>query len=192
MEENKFSILHKSKALFEQFGYAKTTLTDIAQSVGKVKTAIYYYFSGKEEIFAELVKLEAAEFYQKLKKATEKVESPLGKLEIYIDQRIALMKTIAQRYHFLKKEFFELMPIVEENRGEYYLKEIRMVLDILIDGKKKKEFNVVSEKFAAEMLVNTLKGLEIQMFVTEKILITNKNKIQFRDFILHGILQNKN
>lgn len=192
MEENKYSILHKSRALFEQFGYAKTTLTDIAQSVGKVKTAIYYYFSGKEEIFAELVKLEAAEFYKKLVTATEKVDSPLEKLEVYVDQRIALMKTIAQRYHFLKKEFFELMPIVEENREAYYLKEIQLVLTILSDGKKKKAFDVVSEKFAAEMLVNTLKGLEIQMFVTEKIIITTKNKTQFRDFILYGIVQKKN
>ena len=49
MSSNKTKILSKSKELFEQYGYQKTTLTDIAKSVGKVKTAIYYYFSGKDE-----------------------------------------------------------------------------------------------------------------------------------------------
>ena len=45
MSKSKGTILQKSKQLFQQYGFQKTTLTDIAKSVGKVKTAIYYYFS---------------------------------------------------------------------------------------------------------------------------------------------------
>ena len=37
MSKHKTDILNRSKELFERFGYQKTTLTDIAKSVGKVK-----------------------------------------------------------------------------------------------------------------------------------------------------------
>lgn len=191
MTDNKESIIYKSKELFEKFGYQKTTLSDIAKSVGKVKTAIYYYFSGKEEIFAHLVKVEAEEFFLKLKSAVEKEENPTHQLEAYVEARIKLMQKISKRYHFLKQEFFELLPIVEKNREVFYLMEIEMIKNVLEDGLKKKEFHLNSPEFSATMLVNSLKGLEIQMFVTDKIVVEKMNLENFRNFILYGVIQSK-
>ncbi len=88
MSKNKTKILSKSRELFEQYGYQKTTLTDIAKSVGKVKTAIYYYFSGKEEIFAALVRSEAEDFNKKLFSAVEKENDPITKIETYVTARM--------------------------------------------------------------------------------------------------------
>jgi len=189
MSKSKKRILRSSQELFGQNGYHKTTLADIARSVGKVKTAIYYYFSGKEEIFAELVKLEAQEFYEQIETAISSVNLPIEKLEIYIESRIQLMTKISKRYHFLKKEFFELMPIVEENREEYYQKEIGLIESVLELGIKEQAFKVVNPKFSATMLVNTMKGLEVQMFVTDKILVDGLDIPAFRDYILYGLIK---
>lgn len=191
MSNNKESILGKSKELFEKFGYQKTTLTDIAKSVGKVKTAIYYYFSGKEEIFAELVKEEAQTIYSKLKIAIESEEDLNRKLEVYVETRIHLMQKISNRYHFLKQEIFELLPVVEKNREEYYLKEIQLIQKILEEGVSANRFTVNAPGFTAAMLVNSLKGLEIQMFVTDQILVEDMNVQDFRNFILYGVLEVK-
>ena len=129
----KIDILDKSKDLFQRFGYHKTTLTDIAKSVGKVKTAVYYYFSGKEEIFAQLVEKEANSFFDKLQNEVKKVESPIDRLEKYVDTRIELMQKLSSRYSFLKQEFFELMPLVEENRSEAHRKEIAFIESIIAE-----------------------------------------------------------
>jgi len=185
----KTHILDKSKELFERFGYQKTTLTDIAKSVGKVKTAIYYYFSGKEEIFAQLVKQESEEFFTQLQKAVDQQDSPLSKLECYVETRITLMQKISSRYGFLKQEFFELMPIVEENRKEAHQKEQAYIEAILTEGSKEGSFNVTSPAFGAAMLVGSLKGLEIQMYVTDQILVEGLNLKDFRDYILYGVIQ---
>lgn len=189
MSKSKKSILKSSQELFGQHGYNKTTLADIARSVGKVKTAIYYYFSGKEEIFAELVKIEAQAFYEALESSISKADSPIDKLETYIESRIHLMTKISKRYHFLKKEFFELMPLVEENREDYYQKEIALIESVLELGEKENAFKVSSHKFGATMLVNTMKGLEVQMFVTDKILVDGLDIPAFRDYILYGLIQ---
>lgn len=188
MSKNKTKILSKSRELFEQYGYQKTTLTDIAKSVGKVKTAIYYYFSGKEEIFAALVRSEAEDFNKKLFSAVEKENDPITKIETYVTVRMQLMQSLATRYHFLKKEFFELMDLVEQNRIESDLKEIAYVTAIFEDGVQQRKISVEDITFSAKMLVNTLKGLEVQMYVTDQIIVNKKELPQFIHFLLYGII----
>ena len=191
MSTNKTKILSKSRELFEQYGYQKTTLTDIAKSVGKVKTAIYYYFSGKDEIFAELVQTEAEAFNKKLFSEVEKVNEPLQKLELYVDTRMKLMQQLSNRYSFLKLDFFELMPIVEANRTESDKKEIAYVTAILEEAKKKNDIQTKDIAFSAKILVNTLKGLEVQMYVTDQVIIPENETEKFRNFILYGAINNK-
>lgn len=182
----KSTIIERSKELFERFGYHKTTLTDIAKSVGKVKTAIYYYFSGKEEIFAQLVRVEAEAFLKQLIREVNKEPDYAKKLEVYVETRIILMQKISVRYSFLKKEFFELMGIVDENRKVYDLQEKKFIEEIIEKGIELKQLHVAFPKFAATMLVNTLKGLEVQMYVTDQILIHKNNLTHFRNHILYG------
>jgi len=188
MSNNKTKILSKSLELFEQYGYQKTTLTDIANSVGKVKTAIYYYFSGKEEIFGSLVKSEAEDFNKKLFTAVQKVNDPIEKIEVYVAKRIQLMQDLAKRYHFLKKEFFQLMGIVEQNRIVSDIKEIAYVSAIFEEGIRQQKMAVEDVEFAAKILVNTLKGLEIQMYVTDQIVVSKKDLPNFIHFLLYGII----
>ena len=191
MSTNKTKILSKSRELFEQYGYQKTTLTDIAKSVGKVKTAIYYYFSGKEEIFAQLVQLEAETFNKSLFSTVESETEPLRKLEVYVETRMKLMQQLSHRYSFLKQDFFELMPIVEANRTESDKREIAYVKAILEDVNKRDNFRINDVEFSAKMLINTIKGLEVQMYVTDQIVIPEQEIEKFRNFILYGVINNK-
>lgn len=191
MSKNKNNILSKSRELFEQYGYQKTTLTDIAKSVGKVKTAIYYYFSGKEEIFAALVKAEAEDFNKKLFSQVEKVGSPIEKIELYVQTRMKLMQNLSQRYSFLKQEFFELMDIVEKNRIESDLKEINYVSAIFQEGVQNGEMKIEDIEFSSKMLVNTLKGLEVQMYVTDHLIVSKADLPKFTNHILYGIITKK-
>ncbi len=191
MSANKTKILSKSKELFEQYGYQKTTLTDIAKSVGKVKTAIYYYFSGKDEIFAQLVETEAEAFNKTLFSTVEKVNNPIEKLELYIDTRMKLMLQLSSRYSFLKQDFFELMPIVEANRLSSDQKEIKYVAAILEEALENNTIEILDVDFSAKMIVNTLKGLEVQMYVTDQIVIIPTETKKFREFILYGAIKLK-
>ena len=187
MSNNKIEILSKSRELFEKFGYQKTTLTDIAKSVGKVKTAIYYYFSGKEEIFADLVRTEAEDFYMKLVNAIDRSDEPMEQLRTYIVKRVQLMQEISQRYSFLKREFFELMPTVEENRIKVDVLELELLSGILDKGLASKDFNFESTEFTAKVLFNTIKGLEVQMYVTDRVVIDEVKMPHFVNFLINGI-----
>lgn len=61
--DKKQQIVKGAEALFDKFGYIKTSLEDIAKEARLGKGTIYYYFESKEDIFLEVVKQHAEEFY---------------------------------------------------------------------------------------------------------------------------------
>ncbi|MFG3513074.1 TetR/AcrR family transcriptional regulator [Streptomyces bobili] len=44
-------ILDSALTVFHQYGYAKTTMQDIARAAGMSRAALYLHFAGKEELF---------------------------------------------------------------------------------------------------------------------------------------------
>ncbi len=50
-------ILKRSLHVFKEKGYHKTTMADLATASGLLKGSMYHYFSGKEELMAEVLKM---------------------------------------------------------------------------------------------------------------------------------------
>ncbi len=64
--DKKKLILKVATELFSRFGFAKTSLDEIAASARIAKGTIYYHFKDKEELFLEAVEHKAEEFFQVL------------------------------------------------------------------------------------------------------------------------------
>ena len=54
-EETRALIVHAAAELFSRRGYAAVAIGDIAAAVGVTKATLYYHFSGKEAIYAEVM-----------------------------------------------------------------------------------------------------------------------------------------
>jgi transcriptional regulator, TetR family len=59
--ERKNEIISAAKKLFALKGYSPTSMDDIARDVGITKASLYYFFKGKEEIFAAIIEEVIAE-----------------------------------------------------------------------------------------------------------------------------------
>lgn len=44
-------ILQTAKSLYQRYGLKKVTMDDVAKSIGKTRTALYYYFKNRDELF---------------------------------------------------------------------------------------------------------------------------------------------
>lgn len=55
-EQKKKFILQKAKERFIHYGYNNTSMQDLVDYIGVSKGSIYYYFSGKEDLFFEIYK----------------------------------------------------------------------------------------------------------------------------------------
>lgn len=76
-------ILHGAKDAFSKFGYHQTRLEDIAAAAGFSKTALYYYYDSKEEIFLDLMIRESDRVLEKIKSSVNESEDTLDMIGRY-------------------------------------------------------------------------------------------------------------
>jgi len=68
-------IVETARVLFKQSGFKKTTMGDIARSLGKAKSSLYYYYPSKEDIFEAVLHAEMDELLDQIVSLRKKFNS---------------------------------------------------------------------------------------------------------------------
>ena len=76
-EVRRREILDAAEKLFEQKGFQRTTISDIAQAMNVAQGMLYYYFKSKEELLGDIVLLLQSPM-QKLISALESGKNTIG------------------------------------------------------------------------------------------------------------------
>lgn len=185
-------IIDTSRKVFGKYGYRKTSIDDIAREAGLSKTAVYYYFKNKEDIFREVVKTEAEILKTNILSSVQNFSDPKGKLKAYITSRMNTLRDVSIIYDVFKSELFDHLPFIDQMREEYQQEEVFLVSQILEEGNSKEIFAVNNTELTAETIVTLLKGLEIPLFInaTPDQLETKLNS--FIHLIINGLIKPKN
>jgi AcrR family transcriptional regulator len=157
-------IIEASRIIFNKFGFKKTTMDEIAQSMGKGKSSIYYYFKSKEEIYQAVIEYEAELLRNEVIKALSKVNNSADKLKAYVLTRMIAFRKVITFYHAIQTESEKHLTFIEKIRQKYDQKEIMLLQGILDEGVAKDDFRIKDTELAAFAIFTALKGLEIPMF----------------------------
>ena len=98
-------------------------MDDIAESIGLVKTSLYYYYNSKEELFQAVIRNESETLIGKLRAETDKHTSPQRKHRAYFITRMEYLKELVNLYHLTKAAAQELLPLAEEERRHRHVCE---------------------------------------------------------------------
>lgn len=161
-------------------------------ALGKRKTSLYYYFKNKEDLFAAIVRLEAENLIDEIKAVFKKETNELECLKKYITVRIRHMHTVTVRYSVLKDELLLLLPEIEKARTISHQKEVALVHEFLNKGIQNGVFKNIQSEQVAKVLVNTLKGLEIPMYVSNELSYDPKDIDGFISLFIYGIVKDEN
>lgn len=167
----KDDILREAQKLFQQFGLKKTTMEDIARSMGKGKSTLYYYYCSKEEIFDAVISKEMTEVFHDAKEAAEKSASAEDKLRAFTITKVKALQKKSNLYKVVRGEMQENMRCMKHLHTEYDQQEVKLVTDILSFGIKNGEFNPAIKKELDIMpliIVSSLRGLEQDLFAGNK------------------------
>jgi len=109
-------IIHAAQTVISRYGYKKTTMDDIAQLLNITRSALYYYYKNKEEIFTAVIDYELDIFSDETSKLLEGKKTTLEKLTEF-----------ASGYMKLGERFRSLYKLGEEDiHNNYsYFKRIR-------------------------------------------------------------------
>ena len=97
-QRKRAALLSAAAKVFREKGYRGATLNDIAAELGTERGSLYYYVSGKEELFHEIVKVASAANVERLAEIRTGPGTPADKLRAAI---VALMTSYDEHYPYL-------------------------------------------------------------------------------------------
>lgn len=145
-ERTRTEILDASLKLFQRFGIRKTTLEDIAGSLGKKKSFLYYYYAGKDEIITACFQREMDEILAYTREQIALQATPQAKLHTFFS---APLVKASGRIHAFEQVIEEVrtdgqeMSLMTSLRITFHQRETLLLQQILKEGMAAKAFRPV-------------------------------------------------
>ncbi|MGP8215148.1 MAG: TetR/AcrR family transcriptional regulator [Bacteroidia bacterium] len=154
-------ILDIAQKRFARFGFAKTTMSDIADDLGVSKASLYYYFPDKECIFKKVIFQEQDDFCLQMKKVLHsgnKIDIILTK---YIESRIQYLKTLLNLGQLTHDAFHAHSPLFSELGKDFFEREKNIIAEILKKAIEKDEIQKINVDEYAGFFVHVLRSLRL-------------------------------
>ena len=161
-------ITDAARALFKRSGFKKTTMEDIARSMGKAKSSLYYYYPGKEDIFEAVVQIEMNELLDQIRLAIGKATTSREKLAAYCRCRLEKLNQLCNLSDALKSEIAELDCVMTGLKHRFDTTHVELVKEILGEGVKNGEFKKINAdniELIAYLMVSSFRGLAVPLMV---------------------------
>jgi len=186
-EKVKEKIITVAQETFKKFGFRKTTMDEIAYAARKGKSSLYYYFKSKEEVFRDVVELEASTLKSQISEAISNEDDPKIQLRKYIITRMEGFKKLANFYVAIKDDYLSNLDFIETVRKKYDQEEIEIVSSILQNGIDKKVFKNLDVVLTSKTIAIIMKGLEIPLFITDEVKDIENNVDELLGILYFGI-----
>jgi AcrR family transcriptional regulator len=159
-ETQKSQILNAAETVFHHFGFAKTSMRDIARALRKGKSSLYHYFTSKDEIIVELLHKEIAELKAEFFKAIDAEATPERKIRAYILTRMKMFQRKMNQHMTYVEQTSEREDLLRRIHAIYDPDEIRIISGLLQEGVNEGRFAVTDVPATSEAMVYALKAFE--------------------------------
>lgn len=183
-------ILIGARDLFERFGFKKTTMEDIARQVGKSKSALYYYYKTKEEIFEAVVLGDIESLQAGVAEVVKKEASATRKFHVLITSMLEDIKLKANKFSIFKSDMYENHYMFEGilKKRDSYIEEL--IKDILILGISQHEVRMMNNAemgLWAKMINLTLKAIGNKIFLEDDFNLSAGQLSFMADSLFNGV-----
>jgi len=131
-------ILNTAEKIFSIKAYHEVTMAEIATASGFSTGSLYQFFEGKENLYTAMIGEKLDLMFSEIRKATEKAENVIEKIEVLVDFQLQFMEKNADFCRlYVKGEsaaLSEAMTSLREKLIDYYFKHITFIENLLKDG----------------------------------------------------------
>jgi AcrR family transcriptional regulator len=134
-------LLDAATELFNQKGYAATTVREIVEAAGVTKPVLYYYFKNKEGLYAELMTGAMAEFDALLERAESEPGSARERIERLAGNTMALFRAYVPVVRIMYAMYYgppQGAPFFDFDRVHFRFQEL--IKRLLVEGRERGEF----------------------------------------------------
>jgi TetR/AcrR family transcriptional regulator, acrAB operon repressor len=140
-EKTRYELLETGLKIFNEKGYNRTRLEDIANAAGVSRGAIYHHFGNKTELFKEIILSRVNQIVAVFENISAESEEPLKSLKKSLAEILtriendSLLTAFAEL--FAKTEFIEELKELKEQRDYSSWREYKILLNALQTCKSK-------------------------------------------------------
>jgi AcrR family transcriptional regulator len=180
---------------FVQYGYTKTSLDDIANSIGIKKSSLYYYYKNKEAIFREVIETEVNRFQQIIREKLDSEKTARGKLILLFKTKLKFLREKHKTLDLSVQAMLEVQPIIEKLFQEFRRRDIDFLKTIIQQGIANGEFREIDAERVAEvvrMMMDSLRFREMRSSNVRTSANIDYNKIEkdaefFLNLLIDGL-----
>ena len=167
--KRKENILEAALLCFNEKGYHKTSIDDIALN-GKIsKGGIYYHFKSKEELFLKLFNFRLNRYTEQLKAYIQEESDPVKRIRILIQKWGLILKENEVFFKFCM-EFSSMGAREKEIRKEmtsFYRSSVEIFRQIIEEGVATGEFENVDTERIARLIYFLSQGVFSTFFAVD-------------------------
>lgn len=190
-KEVKESILQTAGQFFARFGFAKTTMDEVARHIHKAKGVIYYYFKSKEDLFREVFRKELEFVMGELSQILVNNDDPLEMLRQYFCKRMELIHQAPSYIETLKADLFDKFSFVKEIRDAFEAFERDQLRTILEKCKEAGYINLKDIPTTVNIIIVVIHSTEIPLYVQQKYETYKPTLLELADMIVDSLRKNR-
>ena len=161
VSKTRAKLVDVARQLFAKKGVDDTTMNDIAVASKKGRRTLYTYFKSKEDIYMAVVESELEMLSDAMEQVAKKDITPDEKILKLIETHLDSIKMVVYRNGTLRAGFFRNIWRVEAVRKNFDAKEIKLIKQVLAEGKDKGIFDIDNVDIIADIVHYCIKGIEV-------------------------------
>ena len=188
-------IIETAQKRFGLYGVEKTSMREIATDLNMTKGSLYYYFSGKENLYNAVIKKEQNEFLLKLKEDGKNATDNTDYLKIYAVKRLSYFRSFLNLSRIKQESLADIRPLIDQSLKDFREKERDMIIQVFERGNSNGEFKISDPAGTAVLFLDLLRGLRSSVLNNKKTLVVDENEyrlllkrtVDFTEIFINGL-----
>lgn len=152
MEKNQ-EILQAANECFLQYGYTKTSMSDIGKKVNLNKASLYYYYKDKFSLYKEVIGIHRSKHLHTLELTLEQQESASDQILIFVQEEIKFSQRTSVILTNGNNNIYDTKMETKEVYDEIIKSDVKRLEKILQEGVKQGEFVPCDENKVASSIM---------------------------------------
>lgn len=165
-EENicvrKQEIIEVAQKVFAEFGYKKVTMDDVAARMNITRSALYYYYKSKEELFVAVGEYDFRLYKSELEKVVESAKTTEDSFVAFCGSFLPMRKKFRELYKLGYDDFF--FPLGTHSKLKNMVGDIHTGMIVKIFKKDRKLASIDNINYYAALLTYSIRGIVLNNY----------------------------
>lgn len=155
--------------VFSQFGFKKTTMEDVAQSLDMTKGNLYRYAANKQALYHDMIAWALRRWQARVAQAVDRATGPKEKFTVMCDKAVDYLSQDRELHRILVSDP-AIFPMFPDNDPFEAINQdsVAMIRNILDQGIARGEFRSVDTEQTAHVIFLIYKVFIIQAYIRGK------------------------